>query len=461
MNNNCIVLSAGFGSRMKSQKPKVLFELIYKPMINWVVDSCMRSGIQKQNISLVVGYRKEEIMSHMGEGFHYTHQKELLGTAHAVQMCVPFLEKNTDSHTLVLCGDAPLMDARTIKKALEEHKKQNNSATVITADLDNPFGYGRIIKRNGKLQQIIEQKDGSTEELAITEINSGAYWFNTADLLSVIDKIENNNAQKEFYLTDAISILLKNNHNCGTYKTNNSDVVLGANTRTDLYNLNKKVQEKILLNHIENGVEILDMTSTFISPDTVIEPDVSILPGSIIKGKSYIDSGSVIGPYTVIDSCDIGKETIINSSQVYSSKIGNEVKIGPYCHIRPNCEIDSFVKIGDFVEIKNSKIGKKTSVSHLTYIGDSIVGEHVNFGCGVVTVNYDGENKYTTTIGNDCFIGCNTNLVAPVTIGDNGYTGAGSTITKDVPSGGLALERGEQKIIENWAFKKLETFKKK
>ena len=308
---------------------------------------------------------------------------------------------------------------------------------------------------------IVEQKDATEEQKQITEVNSGTYWFKAADLLQVLTEIKPNNAQGEYYLTDAVELLLQQGKKAGAYQAEDANVILGANDRKTLYRLNTIAREKILEQHMENGVEFVCTDGVVIGPDVVIGMETQILPGTILKGKTTIGTQCVIGPNSLVKDTTVGDRCVLNTTQAYDSIIHEDVTIGPFVQIRPNCEIHHKAHIGDFVEVKNSTIGAGTAVAHLTYVGDSDVGSNVNFGCGVVTVNYDGVNKHRTTIEDDAFIGCNTNLVAPVRVGKGAYTAAGSTITKDVPDGALGIERAQQTIKEGFATRKLKGRKKK
>lgn len=458
MNANCVVLAAGMGTRMKSEKPKVLCEILFKPMVNWVTDNCLQAGLQKQNMCYVLGYKKDEVLNVLGEDTVYCLQQEQLGTGHAVQQAQAFLEKNKGEHTLIVAGDAPFLDAQTIESSYKAHIENQNSATVITALMDDPTGYGRIVKRNNVIQKIVEQKDASLEEKAICEVNSGAYWFVTKDLLAVLGNLKNDNVQSEYYLTDVISLLIAENKRCATFVSEDPTVILGANDRKTLYELGEMAQRKIIERHMENGVEFINTDGVVITPDVKIGCDTVVYPGTILKGETQIGCNCQIGPNSLLEDSTVGNESVVNATQVYQSKIDNHVKIGPFSHVRPNSHLHSKVKVGDFVEVKNSSIGEGTSLAHLTYIGDSDIGKHTNFGCGVVTVNYDGENKARTTVGDYAFIGCNTNLIAPVTVGKGAYTAAGSTINKDVPDGALAIARDRQTNYPNWAENKLQKY---
>lgn len=450
-NNYAVILAAGDGKRMKSKQPKVLNNVLFEPMLEWVMSSCSAAGIEKQCV--VAGYEHEMVEEYVGDRAEIVLQTERKGTAHAVMQAKGFIEKcaAANGNVLVLCGDAPFMDADTIAAALEAHSSKGNDVTVITAILDNPSGYGRIKRTPDGICGIVEQKDASEDELKINEINSGAYWFSAKTLLGLFDKFTCNNAQGEYYLTDAISIILADGGRADAYASENSDVALGANDKRALYELHKKAADAVISKHFENGVEFLSLDGVIIGRNVKIGAGTKIYAGTILKGGTEIGENCEIGPNTVIENCKVGNHVKLNSVQAFDSVIEDAATVGPFVHIRPGSHIKSGVKIGDFVEIKNSVIGERTAVAHLTYVGDSDVGSGVNFGCGCVTVNYDGMNKHRTIIGDGAFIGCNTNLVAPVKVGEGAYTAAGSTITKDVPAYALAIERTSQCHKENYA----------
>lgn len=458
MLNECcsIILAGGIGKRMKSSKPKVMSEVLFKPMISWVIDACKNSNIK--NISVVTGALHEQLENFLNKVYpselSFSFQSEQKGTGHAAMQAKDFLNKFKDKHVLILCGDSPFLDSDTIKFSYKHHIKNSFSATIITSTLDDPSGYGRIIRRNDEVISIVEDKDCTDVQVKIKEVNSGAYWFNVSYLLDMIEMISCNNSQNEYYLTDIIEIFIKNNLNVGAYIVNN-DVIIGANTRKDLLRMNEKARIAVIDKLLDKGVEFSCIEGVVISPDAVIEQGTIIHASTVIKGKVFIGQNCSIGPNTFIDSCSIGSGVTVNASQCYSSTIHDNIYIGPFSHIRPNCVINSNVKIGDFVEIKNSNIGESTSVAHLTYIGDSDIGKNVNMGCGTVTVNYDGINKYRTIVGDGAFIGCNTNLIAPVKVGSYAYTAAGSTITNDVPTGALGVARNRQENKVGFANKKL------
>ncbi len=444
----CIILAAGDGKRMKSEKPKVLCEVLFYPMLGWVLDATEGAGIDKT--AVIVGNKKEmveEFLTTMGQYETFT-QTERLGTGHAVMMAQPFIDKaiEEEADILIACGDAPFIDRDTIEKSYSFHKENGNFVTVVSAEVENPYGYGRIIRKSGDFICITEQKDCSEEQRAVKEINSGIYWFKAEKLSELLKKLDRNNAAGEYYLTDTVAKATKK----GAYKSSNPAVVLGANSRAQLSQLSLTARDSILDRLLDEGVDIPLRDGIIIGKNVKIGRDTVILPGTIIKGHTAIGSNCEIGPACYIENCTVGNNVKLDNVHAYNSQIDDNAKAGPYVHIRPGSHLHSGVKIGDFVEVKNSEIGINTCIAHLTYIGDSDVGKGVNFGCGCVTANYDGISKFRTTIGDNAFIGCNTNMIAPVSIGDNATTAAGSTITRDVPANSLVIERGEQKVIENW-----------
>ncbi|MBQ5310995.1 MAG: bifunctional UDP-N-acetylglucosamine diphosphorylase/glucosamine-1-phosphate N-acetyltransferase GlmU [Oscillospiraceae bacterium] len=454
MSESCaIVLAGGQGKRMRSDLPKPMFEVLGVPMLDWVTGACEEAGIT--DICVVTGFNHEVIERHIGGRFETVLQSERKGTGHAVMMAAEWLASRKDKDVLILNGDAPFIDKETILASLWQHKDQGDDVTVITAELDDPHGYGRIIRSDKGLSAIVEEKDATDEQRRIKEVNSGAYWFRAERLLSSLDKLRPNNAQGEYYLTDTIYILLSEGYKANAFTSQSPDTVLGANDRRGLLMLNDRARAMIINKLLDEGVEFASSDGVTIGRNVRIGAGAKILQGTIITGDSEIGENSVIGPNCLLDNTKVGRGSRLNCVQSHDSTVGDNVSIGPYVQLRPGTVISDGVKIGDFVEIKNSNIGANTAVAHLTYIGDSDVGSGVNFGCGVVTVNYDGKAKFRTVIGDNAFIGCNTNLVAPVTVGNAAYTGAGSTITKDVPDGALAVERSDTRIIEGFGRKRL------
>ena len=453
--NTAVILAGGQGKRMKADMPKPLFRVLGEPMLHWVITACEAAGVA--DICVVKGFKGEMIDEYLGKKHTTVLQADRLGTGHAVQQAIPFLENDKSGNTLVLCGDAPFIDEETIKNSLAVHEQQGNAVTVITAELEEPFGYGRIIRSANGISGIVEQKDAIEEQKAVKEVNSGAYWFRTADLVELLGKLDNNNAQKEYYLTDTVSIAISEGKNAGAFKSDNADIIKGANDRKDLLELNTYARMAVINKHLENGVEFTCIDGVIIERGVEIGVGTEILPNTILRRNTSIGKNCVIGPNTVVDNCRVGDDVSLNTVQAYDSVIESSVKIGPYVHIRPDSLIRSDAKIGDFVEIKNSTIGEKTAIAHLAYVGDSDIGKRVNIGCGTVTVNYDGVSKSRCVIGDNCFIGCNTNLIAPVKLGKAVYTAAGTTVTRDVPDYALAIDRGVMKVNEGYTLRKLKT----
>lgn len=446
-----IILAAGKGSRMKSESHKGTHKICGKEMINIIIDKLLYCGIK--DINVVVGEYREGLIKCIGDrGVSYSCQEEQLGTGHAVICARDFLE-HKKGNVLVFACDMPLLDEESIKSLIDVHLSEDNSATLITTHVKDPLRYGRIIRENGKIKCIREAKDCSPEELNINEINSSIYCFKIEDLLSGVDKIDNKNNQNEFYLTDVIEIFNSINKKVGSINID-EDQIIGVDSRKQLCIANDKLKLKINDKHMDNGVTIIDRNSTYIDLDVTIENDVVIHPNVYIMGKTVIKKGCEILPNSRISNSVIGKQSKIESSVILDSVIGEDTSVGPFAYIRPNSNIGNNVKIGDFVEIKNSSIGNNTKISHLSYVGDSSVGDRCNLGCGIVTVNYDGKHKHNTVIEDDCFIGCNANLIAPVTIEKNAYVAAGTTITEKVSSNSLAIGRCKQTNKENWVTKK-------
>lgn len=460
MKKDCaVILAAGEGVRMKSAKPKVLAEVLFKPMIDWVIDRVRQSGIE--DICVVTGHMSEVVCAHLGSGVETALQTERLGTGHAVMQAKDFISRHGSSNVLILNGDAPLIDAETISTALNFHARSGNSATVISAKVNNPFGYGRIVRdAHGALARIVEEREANEDEKAIDEVNSGVYWFSSQALLSALDRLQSyrnlsaESKNKEFYLTDALEVLLSLNLKASAFNARSADVVLGANDRVQLHELNE-IGRKTQLNRLMlDGVSVPCADGILVGPDVEVGADTVILPGTIIKGRSTVGKNCVLGPNTLIENSVIGDGAVLNSVQCYDSRVESLAQIGPFVRIRPGSKIGSDVRIGNFVEIKNADIGGETKISHLTYIGDADVGRDVNIGSGCATVNFTGRDKYRTVIKDGAFIGCDNSLIAPVTIGKNAYTAAGSTITDDVPDNSLAVARARQVIKKDWVDKK-------
>lgn len=447
-NRFAVILAAGKGTRMKSKLYKVLHPVCGKPMVQHVVDQVSQLGLQK--LVTVVGHGAEMVQEQLGNVSEFALQAEQLGTAHAVDQAASVLA-NEEGTTLVICGDTPLITAETMEALLQQHKEAGAMATVLTAYIEEPAGYGRIIRNeNGHVEKIVEHKDANEKELAIKEINTGTYCFDNKALFASLSKVSNDNVQGEYYLPDVIEILKNEGHIVSAYQTEQFDETLGVNDRVALSQAEIIMKNRINRKNMVNGVTIIDPSNTYISADAIIGSDTVLHPGTIIEGNTVIGSDCEIGPHTVIRDSEIGDRTTIRQSTVHDSKLGTEVSVGPFAHIRPDSVIGDEVRVGNFVEIKKTVFGNRSKASHLSYIGDAQVGEDVNLGCGSITVNYDGKNKFKTVIGNGVFIGCNSNLVAPVTVEDGAYVAAGSTITENVPSKALSVARARQVNKEDY-----------
>lgn len=417
MENNimAIVMAAGKGTRMKSKRSKLVQKIYGKEIVKRAVENAQKAGVHE--IVAVVGYMKEEVMAVLGDSVKYAFQEEMLGTGHAVIQAKEFL-KGKKGKILVLNGDVPLIRPETLNKLLEKSIENKEYATLLTAIYDNPTGYGRIVRdEGGNIEAIVEEKDTTEEQKEIKEINAGIYCFDIEELLLALDKIEPNNAQGEYYLTDVIKIMNEKGLKTGAVIVEDNTEILGINDRIQLEMLTKVLQMRINTEHMKKGVTIEDVNNTYIYDDVEIGMDTVIHPNTTIKS---------------------------------GVKIGEDCEIGPNAYIREGCTLANNVKIGNFVEIKKAIIGEGTKVPHFIYLGDCEVGEKCNIGCGTITCNYDGFHKSKTIIGNHSFIGSNTNLVAPVKIGDETFIAAGSTITDDVPDYALAIARQRQTNKEDW-----------
>ncbi|GAA0609041.1 bifunctional UDP-N-acetylglucosamine diphosphorylase/glucosamine-1-phosphate N-acetyltransferase GlmU [Virgibacillus siamensis] len=450
-NRYAIILAAGQGTRMKSNLYKVLHPVMGRPMVQHVIDQLEQA--QLDEMVTIVGHGAEKVAEHIGDQSRLVIQDEQLGTGHAAMQAEDVLG-NQDGTTIVVCGDTPLITSETYQALFDHHEQENAKATILTAKAPTPAGYGRVIRNEkNEVERIVEHKDASEQERQIDEINTGTYCFDNKTLFQVLKQVSNDNAQGEYYLPDVIEIAKKANQKVSAFMTADFEETLGINDRVALAQAEKSMKKRINENHMRNGVTIIDPDHTYIDPDVKIEQDVIIHPGSIIGGKSVIKSEAEIGPHSEIRNCSIGENSVVKQSVATDSTIGKRVKIGPYAHIRPEAAIGNEAKVGNFVEVKKADIGDGSKVSHLSYIGDADVGNNVNIGCGTITVNYDGKNKSLTTIEDDAFIGCNSNLIAPVTVGKGSYVAAGSTITKHVPDDSLSVARARQTNKEGYASK--------
>ncbi|WP_240377889.1 bifunctional UDP-N-acetylglucosamine diphosphorylase/glucosamine-1-phosphate N-acetyltransferase GlmU [Bacillus piscicola] len=443
-----VILAAGQGKRMKSNLYKVLHPVCGKPMVEHVADQVERAGLSEA--VTVIGHGADAVKELLGTRVSYAFQEEQLGTGHAVMQAENILG-GKQGVTVVLCGDTPLIRAETIQALMSHHESTGASASILTAKAEDPTGYGRIIRDdNGHVTSIVEHKDAKMDEREIKEINTGTYCFDNQELFSALRKVGNENAQGEYYLPDVIGILKKEGKTVTAWQTPDFSETIGVNDRVALSAAEIALRHRINEHWMRQGVTIIDPDHTYISADSVIGTDTTLHPGVTLTGSVEIGSECVIGPYTEITDSKIDDQSQVRQSVISSSTVGKQVKIGPFAHIRPESVLADDVKIGNFVEVKKSSFDKGSKASHLSYIGDAEVGQEVNMGCGSITVNYDGKDKFLTRIEDGAFVGCNANLIAPVTVGKGAYVAAGSTITDDIPSQSLSIARARQTNKEDY-----------
>ncbi|GGD99494.1 bifunctional protein GlmU [Paenibacillus nasutitermitis] len=437
-----IILAAGQGKRMKSKLYKVLHQVCGKPMVGHVLQTVKESDCQRTVV--VVGHGAEAVQGYIGDGAEFVLQEQQLGTGHAVLQTEQLLGSE-EGTTVILYGDTPLVTSDTIKALLELHNRKESAATVLTAVVPNPQGLGRIIRNEaGAVQRIVEQKDCTPEQAAIHEINTGMYCFDNRKLFEALKRVTNDNAQGEYYLTDVMEIIREAGDVVEAYCATDFAEGIGVNDRVGLAEAEQLMRARIVRKHQLAGVSIIDAAATYIEADVIIGPDTVLLPGTLLRGRTVIGEDCVIGPQADITDTEIADRVTVKHSVTCEAVIADECSVGPYAYLRPGSRLGVGCKIGDFVEIKNAELGAGSKVSHLSYIGDAILGTEVNIGCGAITANYDGYNKSLTQIGDNAFVGSNVNLIAPVKIGNGAYVVAGSTITHDVAEGDVAIARERQ-----------------
>jgi bifunctional UDP-N-acetylglucosamine pyrophosphorylase/glucosamine-1-phosphate N-acetyltransferase len=444
-----IVLAAGEGKRMRSRQPKVLHPLCGRPLIAYPLRTARSLA---DRIVLVVGRNGEDVVGAAGPDVRSVVQAERLGSGHAVLQAKGECDEGT---ILVLPGDMPLLSVETIERLVEHHRKSRAAATVLTAIVAEPQGYGRVLRQGGRVKRVVEDRDATDAEKKISEINTAVYCFAAGRLWSALGKVRPDNDQGEYYLTDVIGILSRAGARVDAVATVDPSEAIGVNDRKQLAAVTAMQRRRILDRLMEAGVTMLDPASTYIEDTVTIGPDTTIHPQVMIEGQSAIGSECVIGVGSHVSSCRIGdRVTLLPYCVLRDSVIEDAAMLGPFCHVRPLSHVGPKAKVGNFVELKKSKIGRGSKVPHLSYVGDATVGEGVNIGAGTITCNYDGVHKHETTIDDHAFIGTNTSLVAPITVGEGAYIGAGSTITKDVPPGALAVGRAPQIVKDGWAARK-------
>ena len=447
-----VILAAGKGTRMKSALPKVLHKVGGKPMVQHVLDAAKEAGTTRNVI--VIGFGGEKVKETIGEQAEIVVQAEQLGTGHAVRQAEGVLS-GVEGTVLVLCGDTPLLTGSLLKKLCKEHEVSGAKATVLTAIMPDATGYGRIIRdKAGNVAKIVEHKDATEEERKVQEVNSGIYCFDKKALFDALTKVGCDNAQGEYYLPDVLEILKDQGEKIWATAADDYEETLGINSRVQLAGAEKILRRRKNVELMDNGVTLLDPDSTFVDADVVIGKDTVIYPFTWLEGKTIIGENCIIGPSSRFSDVKIGNNVTAQFTYAHECEVADDVTMGPYVHLRPDTKLSEKVKIGNFVEVKNSNIGVGSKLPHLSYIGDCDMGNGVNMGCGTITVNYDGKNKYRTNIGDNVFVGCNSNLVAPVSVSDGAYVAAGSTITKEVPEDNLAVGRARQKNIAGWPDKR-------
>lgn len=449
-----VVLAAGEGTRMKSSLPKVLHEISGLPLIGHVLATA--NSLSAQHVVAVLRHEKEKISAYVSQHFPATQiavQDEIPGTGRAVEAALEVLPSSFEGDVLILSGDVPLIDVTSISELIERHRESGALGTLVSCQLENPFGYGRVIRSRGDLVGIVEQKDATEEQREITEVNAGVYVFSAGPLKEALAKVTTNNASSEKYLTDVVSLMIEKG-SVQAHQIFDQWLVAGVNDRVQLSEVSAELNARIVRAWQLSGVTVDEPASTWIDVTVQIGQDARILPSTRLSGITRVGPGAIIGPDTSLTDCEVGEEATVTRSVADSVKIEKLAKVGPFSFLRPGTELGESGKIGAFVETKNAKIGKGAKVPHLSYVGDAEVGEGSNIGAGTIFANYDGENKHHTKVGKHARTGSGNVFVAPVTIGDGAYTAAGSTIRRDVEPGALAMNPMPQKNLADWVLER-------
>ena len=450
-----IILAAGKGTRMKSNLAKVLHPLNGEPLICWPTAAAREVGAGR--VILVVGHQAEDVQRYFDNqtGIEFAQQTEQLGTGHAVACAAPAL-RGFRGTVLILCGDVPLIRKETLAEMLLQHRERQATVSVLTTVLDDPYGYGRVVRREGgRILHIVEEKDATEEQRNISEINSGIYCVEADFLVEAVTQLKNDNAQREYYLTDIVELAVERGALCIAHQTPDSLEVMGVNDRVQLAAAAAEMRRRITTQLMLDGVTIIDPATTYIGKNVSIGTDTVIHPNVHISGPSEIGKGCVLEPGVIIKECRLGNHVTVKAGSVMAeSVLHDDVAVGPMAHLRPGTELQDHVKIGNFVETKKMVMGEGSKASHLTYLGDATIGRNVNVGCGTITCNYDGVRKHRTVIGDDVFVGSDVQFVAPVTVGRNSLIAAGTTVTTDVPPDSLAIARAPQVNKQGWRLKK-------
>ncbi|MGY0067870.1 bifunctional UDP-N-acetylglucosamine diphosphorylase/glucosamine-1-phosphate N-acetyltransferase GlmU [Streptomyces sp. QTS137] len=452
-----VVLAAGEGTRMKSATPKVLHDICGRSLVGHVLAA---SGeLEPENLVVVVGHARERVTAHLAEAapdVRTAVQAEQNGTGHAVRMGLEELGGSVDGTVVVVCGDTPLLTGETLRRLSATHSADGNAVTVLTAEVPDATGYGRIVRdaASGAVTAIVEHKDASEEQRAIREINSGVFAFDGALLSDALKRVRTDNSQGEEYLTDVLGILREAGHRVGASVAGDHREIAGINNRVQLSQARRILNDRLLTAAMLSGVTVVDPATTWVDVTVTFERDVVVHPGTQLHGATHLAEGCEVGPNARLTDTRVGAGARVDNTVASGAEVGAEASVGPFAYLRPGTRLGRKGKIGTYVETKNASIGEGTKVPHLSYVGDATIGEFSNIGAASVFVNYDGQDKYHTTVGSHCRTGADNMFVAPVTVGDGAYTAAGSVITKDVPPGSLAVARGQQRNIEGWVARK-------
>ncbi|GHF64179.1 bifunctional protein GlmU [Streptomyces mashuensis] len=455
-----VVLAAGEGTRMKSATPKVLHEICGRSLVGHVVAAARE--LDPEHLVVIVGHAREQVSAHLAEidpGVRTAVQYEQNGTGHAVRMGLEELAQGgitLDGTVIVVCGDTPLLTGATLAHLAGTHAADGNAVTVLTAEVPDATGYGRIVRdeATGAVTAIVEHKDASDEQRAIREINSGVFAFDAQLLADALGKVRTDNSQGEEYLTDVLGILREAGHRVGAAAAGDHREILGINNRVQLAEARRLLNGRLLEAAMLSGVTVVDPASTWVDVSVTFGADALVHPGTQLLGATHVAERAEVGPNTRLKDTSVGAGARVDNTVADSAVIGEDATVGPFAYLRPGTRLGRKSKAGAYVEMKNAEVGEGTKVPHLSYVGDATIGDHTNIGAASVFVNYDGVNKHHTTIGSHCRTGSDNMFVAPVTIGDGAYTAAGSVITKDVPPGSLAVARGQQRNIEGWVARK-------
>lgn len=454
LDTHIVILAAGQGTRMMSALPKVLHRISGRSLVQWVIG--VAQTVDPASITVVVGHQADQVRSHLAghAGVQFALQEPQLGTAHALQQTEPLLRGKAGTLVL-LSGDVPLLTPSTLGHLLDVHRGARAAATVVTATVEQPYGYGRIVRTHDKIARIVEERDASPAERQIQEINSGIYAFDLGPLFESLRGVASQNAQGEFYLTDLVAIYRRRQLPVETHHVDNPHEIRGINSRTELADVGRIVRQTKNEELMAAGVTLIDPGTTYIDPGVDVGPDTVIHPGVILEGQTRIGSACEIQAQVRIADSVLGNQvTVKNFCVIVGAHVADGASIGPFAHVRPESSIGEKAKVGNFVEIKKTSLGAEAKASHLAYLGDATIGAGVNIGAGTITCNYDGKTKHQTVIEDGAFVGSDTQIIAPVTIGRGAYVGTGTTVREDVPAGSLAVSAGKQRNIEGWVERK-------